>query len=43
MESTAPFFTMHERRVRKKILKTAGVYNGNLTIPFSAFTMKNAL
>ena len=36
-DSTSPFFTMHERRVRIKILKPSGLYNGNLTIPYLSF------
>jgi len=34
IDSTSPFVTMHERRVRIKILKPAGLSNGNLSIPF---------
>lgn len=33
-DSTSPFFTMHERRVRIKILKPSGINNGNLIIPY---------
>ena len=33
-DSTSPFFALHERRVRIKILKPAGLNYGNLTIPF---------
>jgi len=34
IDSTSPFFTMHERRVRIKILKSSGLIFGNLHIPF---------
>ncbi len=34
IDSISPYVSMHERRVRIKILKTSGLCNGNLTIPF---------